>query len=202
VTESVKPLRPLTTAVELKEATVRDYSRAARRHGQTPDMAALERLAIADLTTVDAFKREQRAAPTKERRAPRKRDAGTLEKAQQETGVKVVAPSSARQRPEVLYANAVKRFPRWPYAMGRMKRILEGAGQGKTLEDGLANAAMPALAREYFLLWGHFLTRNQRSKHNPFLGLSEKDASRAFMRGVEDICDRSTGVLGPWWVPK
>jgi len=36
--------------------------------------------------------------------------------------------------------------------------------------------------------------------HNPFRGLSDKDAARMFMRRVYDICDRSTGVLGHWWV--
>jgi hypothetical protein len=35
---------------------------------------------------------------------------------------------------------------------------------------------------------------------NPYCRLSDYDADRMFRRAVEDICDRSTGVLGSWYV--
>ena len=37
---------------------------------------------------------------------------------------------------------------------------------------------------------------------NPFHGLDPIDFGAKFQRMIEDICDRSTSKLGPWWVPK
>jgi hypothetical protein len=199
VTQPVKPLAPLTSALELKEATVRDYARNARRMGLEPNVAELERLAIADLTMVDAAKREARPG---KKRAPRPRDRSALAKAQEDTGARVVAPSAARARPDVLYAEAQAVGERWGFAVGRLKRILEGSTRATTLEAGLGDATIPKLAREYFVLWGWFLVRHQKHDKNPFLGLSDRDAARKFIRGVEDICDKSSAQMGPWWVPK
>jgi hypothetical protein len=39
-------------------------------------------------------------------------------------------------------------------------------------------------------------------KRNRFDGLSDRDASRMLARCIEDIADRSTKWLGPWFVPK
>ena len=95
---------------------------------------------------------------------------------------------------------------RWGYATMRITRILEGAGRAATIEASVKDAQIPALAKKFADLWGWFQTFGGpppplgRVDPNPFRGLSPKDASRKFMRLVEDICDQSTGVLGSWYV--
>ena len=51
-------------------------------------------------------------------------------------------------------------------------------------------------------LHANYMMRGRESRQNPFNGLSEHDCRRALVRFTEDICDASSGRMGPWWVPR
>lgn len=197
-----KPLVPLTDPLEIRDATVRDYVRNAVRMGYRPDVEAISRLAVADLILVDNAKREaKRAAPAANTNKAKRKREDVLAKAQQETGVTIRAGGAKRTSASILNVPAHMANARWTYACARIMRILQGTTKKGSLEDAVKDAQIPALAREYADLYiNYFLLRNRIDKNNPFLGLNDRDASRKFMRLVENICDRSTGVLGGWFV--
>jgi hypothetical protein len=93
---------------------------------------------------------------------------------------------------------------RWGAANARIMRILEGSS-GATLLESVQNSQIPHLAREVINVLGYYLSSGAPAPlagvdHNPFRGLSGKDAARLLMRKFEDICDRSTRELGGWYV--
>ncbi len=103
-------------------------------------------------------------------------------------------------RPDFLFDNPVRVAERWAYACGRLARILSEGKQSREFVGRLGQ-----LAREYEELWALFMARNLPADArgyatNRFDGLSGRDVVRVYMRAVEDICDRSTGVLGGWYV--
>ena len=202
------PLRPLTTPQEIKEATVRDYATAMQRAGVTVNADELDKAAASHLALLDQLKaghdptRRPQAAP-----APSMAQAAV--EADPDAGVKLrergapdlVAPLHGKGR----------RDGKWAHARARLRRILEGmtpqfrqTAQGAELdfEASTQTAQIPQLARRYYRLWGNFLHRHRRSRHNPFAGLSDNDACRMFVAEVYAICDASTGRLGQWWVPR
>ncbi len=109
-------------------------------------------------------------------------------------------------RPRSLHSEGVHRRTFWLHgdaAVARIYRILQGAAKSSSFEQAIAGAEYPRLAREYAETWLYYQTRSQpaplgRVDHNPYRNLSDFDADRKFRRAVEDICDRSTGVLGAW----
>lgn len=123
--------------------------------------------------------------------------------AEQETGARLIDTSKLAPqlwRPDFLFNNPARVAERWAYACGRLARILSEGKQNREFVGRLG-----ALAREYEELWALFMARNLPADArgyaaNKFDGLSNRDVVRLFMRGVEDICDRSTGVLGGWYV--
>lgn len=107
-------------------------------------------------------------------------------------------------RPGALYAQPQKISERWGFAVARINRILEGAARANNLKAAVNGAEYPKLATEFGELWSYYMTRSKPPPprgvdHNPFRTLNDRDASRKFIRMVEDICDRSTGVLGSWY---
>lgn len=121
------------------------------------------------------------------------------------TGVRLsVTPEGARRRPAgILDRGALLVGERWSHACARIFRILEGAGHGgaSTTVAAVRDAEMPKLAAEYLLEFKLYnFLRHRDHESNKYRGLTEPEAARKFMRIVEDICDRSTGRLGGWWV--
>lgn len=197
------PLVPLRTAQELKQATVRDYLRAGARMGITAPMSEVEKLAQADLEMVERYRRgiDMSPRPAKKKRESR---AEKLILTPQEAAnePKLKAASKNRDRPDVLYANASKMGERWGYALGRLRRILEGAGRANTPEGVASTSECPDLALAVRKIHAEYLTRSRNHPLNRFAGLRDDEARRKLQRLIEDICDKSTGRLGPWWVPK
>jgi hypothetical protein len=108
-------------------------------------------------------------------------------------------------RPGALYATPQRISERWGYAVARINRILEGAARANNIKAAANGAEYPELATRFAELWSYYLTRTKSppskgSDHNPFRRLSDRDASRKFIRMTEDICDASTGKLGAWYV--
>lgn len=110
-------------------------------------------------------------------------------------------------RPDVLFRNPMAIGERFALAMGRIARICEGVGVAKTFGVASTTAEMPALARRFADHYAWFMMRERPAPtrgvdRNPYRGMTDRDAARAFMRAVEDIADASSGKLGPWRVPK
>lgn len=108
---------------------------------------------------------------------------------------------------------SAKNHPWWyAYACARVGRILEGAKPSwgtftgsAALESACASAAHPRCARMFMEMYSYFMTRHRavnllKPDHNPFRGLSDRDAWAKWYTVVENICDRSTGKLGTWRV--
>ena len=195
------PLVPLKSPLELRDLTIRDYKRSHERIGMPIGTADVERLARNDLELVDAYQRGvDRSPPTKPREPKPKRQIITP---QEDANLpKMKAAPKHRDRPNVLYGDVMKVSARWPYALGRIRRIVEGTSPSSKREVVVATAECPKLAMEVWELLANYQLRYRNSRMNPFRDLTDFDAQRKMQRMVEDICDRSSGKLGPWFVPK
>lgn len=189
-------LKPVTSPTELRELTVRDYKRNAERMGLDVPVADLEKLALHDLHMVDAYESGVDLSPKKA--TPKKKVKPEI--VDPTGGLPFKAPPSHIDSMTVADFMAIS--ARWPFAMGRMKRILAGATPNRDPLRVAMTCEVPELALKMVRLHRNWLLRGRDSRHNPFRGLSEIDARRALVRFVEDICDQSSGRMGPWWVPK
>lgn len=203
VTVQVPQLKPVTDPHELKNLAVREYADKAQRMGRTVSSAALERFAVQELNLVDAFHRWARPASPKPRPAPAP---APPKNRLAELGLKPVERSSrerlaARTRVPLTERPVLDVSQKLAAGMARILQIMEhGAEKATDFDKAIANAAVPRLAREFLRAWTGHKLRHRISRHNPFAGLSDVDADRMLERCIYDICDRSTGVLGPWWV--
>ena len=202
----VKALRPLLTPRELRDATVRDYTRAAERMGVRVDPAAVERLAVADCELYDRVKRENETAPPSpakgdERKAERR---DVLAETVKDRGA-TLSPRTVQKRIPILNGNA-RYGSRWSFALGRLRRIVEGATSHSNPRIATSTCEMPDLAYQVFRLHAAVALRHlpprPGDEPNPFHGLSDVDFGRKLQRLVEDICDKSSKRLGPWFVPR
>lgn len=194
-------LVPLTNPRDVREATVRDYVRNAARAGIDVPVSALERLATHDCQVADAYMtRGVDLSPPPPKRAPQKK-VSELVKPKDDIDAAMKAAPTKRDKP-LTAQDFTAISARWPFAMGRLKRILEGAQGDRDPIKVAMSCAYPEFALRVLRLHRNYLMRNRESKNNPFRGLSEIDARRALVRFTEDICDASSGALGPWWVPR
>ena len=186
----------------------------ARAAGMPADAAGIERLAKDDLRLADAYKRDtaEGMAPTEAQRAAAKAasQAAAAEQAKAD-GVEITKGKARELGPQFDLPAEYGTSDRWRLAKGRLARIISGAGMPSRRVDGsfdfaamTATCEIPALAYRYLCAWFNFDLRYlpQTARHNPFYGMSSRDASLKLAREVEDICDASSGRLGPWQVPK
>ena len=188
---------------------VRDYKAAAQRAGLPVDMATIERVAAADCETYDRVKRaapvvapqtaEQRAEIQRIRKEQRDAEA-------QQAGVKMVDPGKAKRRRVASMHAKSTIMDRWAHAKARVIRICAGMGRHRDPFQATRTCEMPDLAYEIYRIRANLVIRDRMPRPgdepNPFFGMSDIDASRLMQRLVEDVCDRSTGRLGPWRTPK
>lgn len=201
VTVQVRRPTPVTDPLELKAIAMNEYREKARLAGRVVSEAALERFVLQELALVDAFGRWSRPRPPASPPcAPPERKTSVKRQAV-EQGVRIIDRTGQYElHPATRRAGSVTE--KLQAATARIGRILENDGGTKVpdVDRALAATAVPKLAREFLELWFHYQVRHRQSRFNPFAGLSDADASRKFLRGIFDICDRSTGVLGSWWV--
>jgi len=202
---------PLLTPQQLREATARDYMRQSARLGRELSQAQADRLAVADLELVANADRagdlrgvSKDAAPNPARAVQRDR---LMSAAQEQTGTRLAKDAPARPvRSRVMDANPFSLGETWARAVARLERILQGAGAATTIGAGALNAEVPKLAAKWAEAYAFYLTRTKAPPpgvdHNPFRGLSDRDAARKLKAFVEDLCDQSTGSLGAWRTPK
>ena len=195
--------------IQLREVIAQDYKRNAERVGQTPDMGAIEAQVLADLAMVDQYESEQASKPA---RVPvkKERDIRTdeLDAEIEKHKLKVSVTDDPEDRPGDMICDAVPKSERAVRMFGRIKQILRPRGDiaamarsGNDLRDCTRECTDPELAIEFLELWTWYMPlRALASSKNKFYWLSDGDAARLFVRGLEDICDKSTGRFGPWWV--
>jgi len=129
---------------------------------------------------------------------------GKAAKVAQAAGIGAGTPGARPYRPVALYADPRIIGPRWPYAVMRIKRIIEGVARSSSIADAVNGAEHKQLAKQYVETYAFYLTRTRpapvnKIDHNPFRHMSDEDAFKKFVRSVEDICDRSTKALGHWY---
>jgi hypothetical protein len=207
------PPRPLTpvTGTALRDATIRDYKRQAERMGIVADMAAIERQAIADCNLFDAVLRlSGPSSPAKPDPAKVAAKADALDELAAREGVDVIREQNRVIKERISKLTAVpKPDSKWAHALGRRARILSGATPSTDRRKLVSTCEIPALAWEFLRLHAWAVTRIRignpprlTGEANPFDHLSLRDFVAKFEAMTYDICDRSTGRLGPWWVPK
>lgn len=198
--------------LELKHALVGDYKRNAERAGVTPDIGALESQVLADLAMVDQYDAEQASKPDPKPKERKPRDIRTNELEQElaEHNMRAYVDENPRERAKDIMADTRPKSPRAIAMFARIKQILtprgsiaKAAASGKDMHDALVECNCPALAREFLELWSWYVPlRGLKSLKNPFYMMSDGDAARKFLRGLEDICDRSNGWAGTNWYTK
>lgn len=203
---------PLLSPQEIRTKLVMSYLMTLRAQKRDVDVRDVERMVVADLELVDAANRRGELTGGAQDRTPGPVRPDLLASAQEETHTKLSVKREGEAdrghaytyRSKMFHKNPMMMSERWGAAVARIGRILEGAA-GTSLAGAAKNAQIPELARAWVEVYSYWLTRNRpppanRVDHNPFRGMNDQDAARLFMRKVEDICDRSTGLLGGWYV--
>lgn len=195
--------------IGLKQVLVQDYKRNAERVGMTPDMASIESQVLADLAMVDQYEADQASKPAP---APvaKERDIRTneLDKECAEKNLRAYVKDNPTDKPGDAICDATPKSERAVRMFGRIKQIMRPRGdiaamasRGNTLAECTRECTDPELSLEFLELWTWYMPlRGLASPKNKFYWLSDGDAARRFIRGLEDICDKSTGKFGPWWV--
>lgn len=196
----------------MKERMVRSYLQSYERAGIEMTQEQVEQQVVADCELVDAARAagELSGAPKADATPEPQNEKPDLVAIAAAENKLELGPRGQKMRPRSLYWNPQKVTERWGYAVGRIKRILEGTRKDtSSLIVAVEDAELRALATEYAELWSNYMTRAGKvpageRDPNPFrndgVPMNDRDASRKFMRMVEDICDRSTGKLGSWYV--
>lgn len=208
-------LTPVIDPHELKDRTLRDYTRNAGVMGMPTDAADIERLVLADLQLADGFKRDEKPL-----REAKKESAEERAERHRRTGEQIAGLTDATviydQRPQewgprLDLPKDIGLSEKWMLAKGRMLRVMEGASLPIKHPDGTldfksmtATCGYPQGAYDYLSHWFSLDMRNvfETRNHNPYFGMSHRDASLKFVAETMNICDRSSGRFGPWLVPK
>jgi hypothetical protein len=172
---------------------------------------------MSDLGLSDAYEREEGPhvpAPVESAADRAERQKVDRDSIEHQTGMRVV--DQARPGgfvPALDLPPEIEQSEKWALARGRLARICEGAALTPTRHpDGSLNfrgmtstCNYPAGAYDLLSHWFSFDLRYawQTRKHNPFYGMSKRDASLKFVRLAMDVCDRSSSTsMGSWFTPK
>ena len=188
---------------EVRDEMVVDYTRSVRQRGAEPDVRDIERIVAADLATYEAVEREKRHAPAPKPAEPDARE-DTAAIAARDQGIDLYRAAPKDKPGTLLDAHPFAMGEKFAFMMGRVRRILEMPPglRAKNMTEMVNACAYPKLARKFVSVWVFYNAPSMPHPANPFLDLNRADRARKWIRLVEDICDESSGVLGPWWVPK
>jgi hypothetical protein len=184
----------------VKGTLMEDYSKAVRSHGAEVDSRALERIVNQDLAQADAVLREAKPAPVKDE-APaaheRFRSDDRAADMAQETGAKFwrrPIPAQEAPKKDRLLDTPLRRMDaKWQAAWNRLGQLVKPKSMFRPSRE--IDYEGGDLARDFILTFQDY----QRGK-GEYAGLRLDDQQRVLRRKIEDICDRSTGRFGPWWV--
>lgn len=180
--------------IELRDTLVSDYQRYARSRGADPPIAALEALAVGDLEITDRVEAETRARPAGKPAQPEPpAEPGAAAKLAEARGYRF----ERKELPRVEARPDLAPLFEKPRALARRIQQIcaREPGAPRTLSIADQLFVYPKLAKAALTEMADFKFRRRR-----YRGLSDTDRQRAFWRAMEDIADRSTGALGPWWV--
>lgn len=179
---------------DVRDDLVAHYQSYARSRGADPSTYDLETLAISDLTVTDRVEAElKQAAP---------RTPAELEPSTEPTPAEQIATSRGYRfaKTALPAVDPVRPMPplfekpmKLAIRMRRMCERIPGVPRSTSIAD--QNFIYPVLAKDVIQEHTDFQFRRRK-----YRGLNAIDRQRAFWRAIEDIADRSTGVLGPWWV--
>lgn len=198
-------MKPLSDK-EMKDVYMRDVKKLTGDCQVEWSFDKMERAVIEDLERTDRIIEQRKTAP-----APKKKPGGNQRKLGEEFEIDGMKFKHARPRKSkfdsVLDVDVKNMNKRAVAAFNRIAFITksEGACDAKTLKsEGVEHTfqfmRMPKLAKEFYELYLQYtMFRHTTSVHNPFAGKSDEDSALIFQRKVEDICDRSTSKMGPWF---
>jgi hypothetical protein len=188
--------RPNPEPQWVRETLVEDYLGVARRNGQNPNVADVERLALNDLAVTEAVRRDDKPrAPKAKTPAPVDRVPQAARKAAGELGWEVTKRPIGQPRKSAFksFMNKPPGNPKQAAAIMRLGQILSPKSNFRPSKE--FDYVLPRLAQKF----AETMQALDRGR-GEYEGKSEIDCERITWRVVEDICDKSTGVLGPWWV--
>lgn len=186
-----------------RDRLVASWAASLKASGIQFSQETLQRITANDLRMVDRAKADGRLGPAKRtKRKERKRDVARPHLHAEAQADKIGGTFFAREVKSLLDAPAVADVKGVDaerlYAMERRIKALSARGEGRIKSNQTFDKGpwlYPAFAREIGLTC---LAFNMRL--GGYRELSPRDRSRRFYRALQDICDRSTGLLGPWWV--
>lgn len=209
---------PLKTAHELKERTLRDYSRNAGILGMPSDPAEIEKLVVSDLNLSDNYHREEGPPPEPKKASAEERAELQAERLRRDrfrienrTGHRttLVRDKPRNLGPALDLPPDIENSPKWKHALGRMARVIQGyqpvfnADNSPNFYKGTRTCEYPDGAYEWLAAWKGLEMRYAPATKgkNPYFGMSHRDASLKFVAETMNICDRSTCTsMGGWWV--
>ena len=189
--------RPNPDPLWCKETMVEDYLDVAAKNGATPSSSDVERLALADLAVHSAVVREAKPMPARAKREPSKAPGQSVQTLAASLDSRVVKRSLAPTKPKPKrftgFLDKKPATPRQAAAIMRLGQILNPQSYFRPSKE--FDYKLPELAKEF----AGAMQRLERGTYE-FEGKSAIDCERIMWRRIEDICDRSTGSLGFWWV--
>lgn len=180
---------------DLRDDMVAHFKAYTQSRGVHVPIADLEKLAVSDLTLVDKVTAEAQPAPARkvvEPKPPSDKPSRAATIADN-LGYRYSKTALPDEDPR---ARVMEKLTEKARALAkRMKEMCATAPGSKGLSLADRNYLFPALAKDVIQEHTDFTFHRRR-----YRGLDKTDRQRAFWRAIEDIADRSTGVLGPWWV--
>ena len=182
----------------VKETLVADYKAIADRNGVTPSTSDIERIVLEDLRISDAVDRETKPAapvkPPEPRREPSQKVKDLAESLGWEVRKREIP--TGPQRRKVGHADFLGRPPKTDKHRAISKRIaLLLSHESPFRISRETDFVGRAIAHDVCAL-----ILNLKEYRGEFYGKSAKDCERIFWGRAQDLCDRSTGKHGPWWV--
>lgn len=179
----------------VRDSLVESYRRTADRNGVSPTSAQLEAIANEDLRIHDAVVRESKPSPVR-KADPRREPSSRVVKLANSLGYDLVKKDVIQRKAGTNHAAFLGRPPKTDKqakALLRLSRILSQRSAVRLSRE--ADFEMPALAQRFVSM-----VVDLKEHRGAFLGMSPKDCERIFWADLFDICDKSTGKLGSWYV--
>lgn len=179
----------------VKDALLADYSRIARQNATGASAADVERLVLSDLATYEAVQRDTRPTAPRPKRAPNAAPSAAVTALAQDMGCDVFKRPLAPKRKQsfVAFLDKQPASPKQAAAIMRLGQILQPASRFRPSVE--FDYVLPRLAQAF----AEMMQRLDLGR-GEFEDKSANDCERIVWRAVEDLCDKSTGRLGPWWV--
>jgi hypothetical protein len=183
---------------------VENHVKTAKALGLTVDVEAVQRQAAKDLAAAEQVPTQTKApAPNQKREKERSNVVKDAARARKAKVYERAADSDKRVLPVLTGVDEERRVA----LFARIKRICTPIPErlnAATLANGVGGMCeAPALANDVALhTYGYArgATIHPTTGITSYKGLSFEDRIRKYTRALEDICDRSTGLYGPWWV--